>query len=958
MKRLLLLSARYVLFFSSCLLGIPASLFATPTLDTLLVRIDEGNLDSLDLHMASILQEVSTPKDSCDIYYAIGRAFINLDQYEQSLAYLDLVLGVDEKQIRPNYAKGLALALMGDHFNAITFYEKAIRYSQHATTDRSPAIEGFSHQNIGKIYTRLGDYEQAIEYVNEATRIFRELGGWEAQIAIGFGELGTAYSYKGNQDTAYYYYQIALGMPELGSEPRGVVLLNVADYFLQKRRFTEGLVEAQKAFTLFEQEATYYLTREKEDNRQKLQDKVEFQRFQGFQAEALRTIGQLQKEANTPQEALASYRQAIQLGEKAEEGIDARELAKTRVALANLQLELHQDEEALASFQAALADVLPAFQPTKSDALPTKEQLYSEWVILDALVGTAQIFQRKYTTEKALSLLEHSLQCYELATGVEDALRQSYDFESSKLMIAARNHKRAAHAIATAYELYQAKKEERYLESAFHFAERNKAGVLLESVSDLTARYRAGIPDSLLAEERTLQEKTISLELEVQRLQRISAAPQELEEVSQQRFQARQLHQQLKDQLARDYPEYYELKYQSRTPTLKAVQSTLLAPQKAFIEYFLGDEYLFVFVISKKKVEFLRLARDSSLTQAVTGLLEGITSAEDTALGDYIGSATTLYQQLIAPLPLDGFTHLTIAPDLELSLVPFDALLSTDPTNRFNFQTYPYLIKEYTISYAYSAGMRLHIHSRAEARPAPDSSFLGMAPVSFQHLELGPLNNTAQEVQSLQAQLGGQAFMADEATKRRFLQYAEEYKVIHLATHARGWDKTLRTAWIAFSGQTAAEGRLTLPELYALRLRAELVVLGACETGTGALRRGEGVMSLARGMTYAGSQSTVMSLWSVRAEAAGDILKAFYQHLQDGLPKDEALRRAKLAYFQGKSTSVSQGHPVMWAALVAIGDMKPLVPAKGGWVIWVILWLGILAFLWWWKWGRKGKGES
>lgn len=936
------------MFFCFCSLSIPSK--ANAPIDSLLAslffEIEAGEIDSLALKASRILDTATSEEDSLQVYSQLGVKMYQLEYFEQAVSFLNGALVIDGNNMGLNYYKGFSLDVLGKRQEATDFYEKAISLSQRAGENRILFLEALASEFLGKIYTKWGDFDKAIDYYHEAARLYQELENsnglhpkYRTGIATQYTEMGTAYNYKYNQDTAFHYYQKAHAIPDIDDESKGVALIGVADYFLEKEQYATALSQAYGALSIFQKQTTYFKNE---------QDFQQVHKYQGQQAKSLRTIGQIKLEADDIEAATKAFHDAIKLGEQAGQGIEARELAKTQIALAQLYEKTEQYDLAMAHYHTALKEVLPAFQSNEINTLPNPDEFYPEWEILDGLEGKATIFREAYQIKKDIEQLKQALRCYELGTIVEDDLRQSYDFESSKLIIADGNHRRAADAVETAYLLYEASGEEKYIEAAFRFAERNKAGVLLESVSDLTARYQAGIPDSLLEKERDLQEKTIDLEMEVQQLYRAGASPAELEKATQQRFQARRQHQQLKAQLAQDFPEYYELKYQTETPSIEMVRSTLLvSSEHAFVEYFLGDAYLFVFVISKQHVEFLCLPRDSSWSQAIPDLLTGIKSMEDAAQEMYPESALKLYKTLIKPLDLQGITHLTIAPDRELAFVPFDALLTGEPTNTNNFSTYPYLIKDYVISYAYSAGMRLHTHTRAGARPAPVSSFLGMAPVSFQRPGLGALPNTAKEVQSLHTQFGGQVLLEDSATKDRFIQLAEGSRVIHLATHALGWDDELKTSWIAFAGEDSV-CLLTLPELYALRLRAEMVVLGACETGTGALRRGEGIMSLARGMTYAGSQSTLMSLWSVRAAAAGDILATFYQNLQKGLPKDEALRNAKLTYFSGENASVSQGHPVMWAALVAIGDMEPLEDQKGGWMLWAIGLLLVICLLGWW----------
>ena len=94
---------------------------------------------------------------------------------------------------------------------------------------------------------------------------------------------------------------------------------------------------------------------------------------------------------------------------------------------------------------------------------------------------------------------------------------------------------------------------------------------------------------------------------------------------------------------------------------------------------------------------------------------------------------------------------------------------------------------------------------------------------------------------------------------------------------------------------------------------------------------------------YAGAKSIVTTLWSIDDEPSSLIMDGFYAHLQEGLPKDEALRRAKLDYLEGNSAL--RAHPLFWAAFIPLGDMEPLTfqekntwwPIGGGMTIILIL---------------------
>ncbi|MEL7339375.1 MAG: CHAT domain-containing protein, partial [Bacteroidota bacterium] len=149
---------------------------------------------------------------------------------------------------------------------------------------------------------------------------------------------------------------------------------------------------------------------------------------------------------------------------------------------------------------------------------------------------------------------------------------------------------------------------------------------------------------------------------------------------------------------------------------------------------------------------------------------------------------------------------------------------------------------------------------------------------------------------------------------------------------------------------TASGGRLMLRDLYAMDIPAELVVLSACETGIGRFSRGEGLLSLARGFSYAGTHSLLATLWRIPdGEVNQDLLPNFYQALQEGNTKVEAIRSAQLSQIED-AFSEQMAHPFFWAAFTPIGDMRPLQHDNSlFWWGFVFGLLGVIAAAWWWR---------
>ena len=99
----------------------------------------------------------------------------------------------------------------------------------------------------------------------------------------------------------------------------------------------------------------------------------------------------------------------------------------------------------------------------------------------------------------------------------------------------------------------------------------------------------------------------------------------------------------------------------------------------------------------------------------------------------------------------------------------------------------------------------------------------------------------------------------------------------------------------------------------AVDVSADLVVLSACDSGTGAFVRGEGVLGLARAFLAAGAPTVVASLWKVPDAATRDLMIAFHAHRKRGKPPAAALRAAQ------EDVKKDWPHPSHWAAWVVWG---------------------------------------
>ncbi|WP_353736088.1 MULTISPECIES: CHAT domain-containing protein [unclassified Okeania] len=94
----------------------------------------------------------------------------------------------------------------------------------------------------------------------------------------------------------------------------------------------------------------------------------------------------------------------------------------------------------------------------------------------------------------------------------------------------------------------------------------------------------------------------------------------------------------------------------------------------------------------------------------------------------------------------------------------------------------------------------------------------------------------------------------------------------------------------------------------------DLIVLSACQTAMKADSNGEEIAGIAYLFERAGADAVIASLWNAEDETTKDIMVKFYENLQQGMTKVEALRQAKLSYVREYVS------PFYWSPLILIGD--------------------------------------
>jgi len=269
--------------------------------------------------------------------------------------------------------------------------------------------------------------------------------------------------------------------------------------------------------------------------------------------------------------------------------------------------------------------------------------------------------------------------------------------------------------------------------------------------------------------------------------------------------------------------------------------------------------------------------------------------------------AHELYSALLAPVEpqLVGIERLLVVPDGPVHYVPFDALVRALPPAEAAGATDPgYAIDRYDIELL------------------PSAQFLGGPKPTAERWTAGRVlvlahdaPGATQEAEAIRAAwpARGVTVRAGEAASESAFHEARGFDILHFATHAEADDREPLASHLRLEPDELNDGFLHLNEIAAQRHRAKLVVLSACETLSGVLYRGEGLMGLARAFIISGAAAVIATEWPA-GPAAAELMGEFYHHLARGSPPAEALREAKLVLRRRPGTS----HPFYWAGFVLL----------------------------------------
>ena len=900
-----------------------------------------------------IYGEIGDSYSEAIVYGSYGVLYWHADDFDAVFEYYRKALSA-RRAIGNSILEGRTLNGLGsahnvyDRFDSAAFYYNMAIDVRRRTGDLSGLLSSVTY--LGNTYLKQGRLNDARNVYEEAAGILERTGGNVSQQIDLLNSMASLYSDMGRLGRSNEVYRAALekavslygANPEFAAQAEISIRMNIATNLMKETRYREAMRELDAVRLLLERYPdpvtsaafarnlgqAYYEMGELDHARDNwllyLRMATELE-APGMEMEALINIGYLYMTYGAPDRALTFADSALV---KAERAGNLTFLRKTHVLSAELRTETGDHDIALSHWEKALeidsaqqaegymivdgmgiANVyalkgenerarekyLEALPRIRSSGLSSMEEPL--WF------GVAHTYEKdspdsaRFYYEKALSLLEEAgfqTSSAELGTGFHGNGRYYYE-EVARFY--------AGMAARTRDDMWSCE--------AFRTIERSKARGLLEMLQNSIAGEHSLAEEALLDSIYSLDPQSAGYRGDLEKLERCYRV--------------------LKDE--RLGSATGKLVAGGEVSGLEDVRKAL--PRKTVVfSYALGDSASQLWVIDRNGHELHELPGRRELMKESELMVQAVKrpGAGDDA---FITRSRRLYDILIAPggERLDKASELVIVPDGCLFGIPFEALLTGDSSPGADWKDMPFLFRSYNTVYSPSASCFLWLRNKKYTKKY-EIDLLAVGDPDYSGADTGsgrplrPLPNTRTEVEGI-----GRMFDEDEkivlvgpaATEETLKKNISEHpsRLIHIAAHGLVDPVTPAASSIALCTEPGSgeDGYLHTLEILALPVNSRLVVLSACETATGRIGRGEGVVGLSRAFLCSGASAVVSSLWAVPDESTALLMEIFYENMTG---KEKSAVRA-MREARGKLLETAEySHPFHWASFITIGtDRAP-----------------------------------
>lgn len=874
------------------------------------------------------------------LYKNVGKGHYNLYEDREARIALQEALSIREAidnkdpELAKDYSNmGVVSSNTGRYNQAIEYLKKGVKLQ------KDEIVLANIYTEIGINYRFLGDFRKSLDYQSQAIQILENTKEDKA-LAIALLEKGTVLTElnQNNMDRNYIYDALERFVVLNDRYNQMISYKQLAYSYMQfaesgyigKDGFDSAIVNYTKALVIAQKDI---------ENSEVLQSQLTMDLASAYTSK---------KEV----EKAAAYILKLS-GDK----------EINQYELNNVNTELHiakgDIKAATNATHFALVALVEDYNDTNPLSNPSIAQLKKGTnadLVQNALAFKARVLYQHYKQHKETDYLRAAMQTMELFDEIINHIRADFANSGSNVAWSDLTLDAYENAIEICLALEQDTKEDKYKNKAFYFSEKSKGLGLLEAFQNTKAEQLNGLNT---VAERELKLDIAELDQTIFQLEQKGGTDnlERIGKLKKEQFLKKERYQDMLEKLEQDNPTYYNTKYNLDIMDVAGVRR-LLQPNQALIEYFVGDSATYAFKISADAFEVITLSGNQSMGEKVYNFREAIygyflhnkdrnPQVMSKYATMYVSQAYELHQQLIAPLG-ELPNRLIIIPAGAMCDMPFESLISEPVSKPEAFQSHAYLVKKHSINYAYSATLLQEMMDKTIAKGT--DTYLAFAPsfgngaeslIRGQKYTLSPLTYNTIEVQNIQKLLGeGQIYEGRDATEEQFKEVASRYSILHFATHGLANNQDPDYSLLAFTEikDDIENEFLYVRDLYNMDLNADLVVLSACETALGKNFRGEGIMSLARGFSYAGAKSIFTTLWSVNDQATYQIVERFYINLQKGMEKDVALQQAKIHFIE--SSNDKTANPFLWSPYIMIGDTASLPSITKSNIPWGMIGIG------------------
>jgi len=643
-----------------------------------------------------------------------------------------------------------------------------------------------------------------------------------------------------------------------------------------------------------------------------------------FELRYLLLKAQIEKESGKYTASSASYQQVLDKTIAYRETDHHPDVARVYIAINELYALQKKYKEAFSALDKALLSI------RKDVTIDVVSDVLDKNVYLQIAAARLALWVQDKTLIQDQAHLTTEINNLLIAS---DLLQPEFQNKLDKQFLSKTTFPALQDAMSLLYDYAVKSQDKKVIELAFKVSEKSKSLLLRDALQKTQAQEFANIPQETIDQGLYYEERLQRLEKE--RFESNNVVSQQLQDTL---YQTRQAYRSHIAAIEKKYPEFYNLRYNTEVVSLTAVQKNL-KKDVTLITFFEGKDALYVHTIVDDEAIFSKLPYDAFLQNAIKEFYQALKTsavAQDRLI-------TVVSDSILGTLPKNMFrTHLKIIPDGLLHYIPFEVL---------TYQGKP-LYESHAISYNASVAVLNYQENKGQQRGDVVSfapSFEGEMPLSRDRSQLKPLAHNVSEAKAVVRILGGTVYEGEEAVITRFRESVRTAKtpaIYHFATHAVANDSLPDYSYLAFTPTNGDDFLMYASELYNQDFSKAFVVLSACDTGVGKLERGEGMRSLSQGFSYAGATALLHSKWPVSDASTKELMELFYEYLAEGLPKDSALQKAKLAFVKQQEDPEFR-KPYYWAGFVLAGNVESVVEGKSVyfWIVGLVILMLLLLVL-------------